>query len=348
MSNNSSQIGITLSALHRRPTMKDVAEAAGVALKTVSRVVNGETTVAPDTLERVQEAIRRLGYRRNEGARELRQGRTQAIGLVVRDIADPFFAAIGRAVEHRAEEDELVVMIGSSHDDPARERQVALGFTARRPNGLILAPIAKRQDYLLPDIAEGLAICAVDRPAQGIACDAVLSDNAAGIRLAVEHLLHHGHRRIGYLGDDPAVFTARERVAGFRATMAGHDVPVNEHEVRLGSPGPDFVAAALRTMFDPSDPVTALVTGNNRITAEVLKHLAGRPEQPAVVAFDDLELAELLRPGLTVIAQDPVAIGDAAMDLLAKRLADPTREPRELRIPVRLIPRGSGEAPPTN
>ncbi len=326
--------------------MKDVAEAAGVALKTVSRVVNGEATVAPETLDRVQQAIRTLGYRRDEGARQLRHGRSQAIALVVRDIADPFFAAIGRAVETRAEEDDLVVMIGSSHDDPAREREVALGFCARRPTGLIIAPIAKRQDYLLPDISAGLAVCAVDRPAQGIPCDAVLSDNAAGVRMAVEHLLRHGHRRIGYLGDDPAVFTARERVAAFRATMAEHGVPVDEHEVRLGAPGREFVAAALRTMFDPSDPVTALVTGNNRITAEVLRHLADAPHRPALVAFDDLELAELLRPGLTVVAQDPVAMGEAVMRLLSSRLADPAREPAEVRIPVRLIPRGSGELRP--
>ncbi|MFI6476665.1 LacI family DNA-binding transcriptional regulator [Nonomuraea sp. NPDC050663] len=325
----------------RRPTMKDVAEAAGVALKTVSRVVNGETTVAPETLNRVREAIDRLGYRRNEGARQLRQGRSQAIGLVVRDIADPFFAAIGKAVETRAEEDGLVVMIGSSHDDPARERDVALGFTARRPNALILAPIAKRQDYLLPDISDGLAVCAVDRPAQGIACDAVLSDNAVGIRLAVEHLLKQGHRRIGYLGDDPAVFTARERVTAFRAVMAEHGVPVDEHEVRLGSPSPEFVTSVMRTMLDESDPVTALITGNNRITLEVLKRHPSLPA--ALVAFDDLELAELLRPGLTVVAQDPEAIGRTAMSLLSDRLAEPLREPREIRVPVRLIPRGSGE-----
>lgn len=326
--------------------MKDVAEVAGVALKTVSRVVNGEPTVSPETTDRVRHAIDQLGYRRNEGARQLRQGRSQAIAMVVRDIADPFFAAIGRTVETRAESDELVVMIGSSHDDPAREREVALGFCARRPNALIIAPIAKRQDYLLPDLADGLPVCAVDRPAQGIAADAVLSDNSGGIRMAVEHLLSFGHRRIGYLGDDPAVFTSRERVASFRSTMAVHGVQVNEDEVRLGAPTPDAIAAALRTLLDPSDPVTALITGNNRITVEVLRRLVDTPSRPALVGFDDLELAELLRPAITVVAQDPHAIGTAAMDLLADRLTDPSRPPKEIRIPVRLIPRGSAESPP--
>ncbi|WP_157252393.1 LacI family DNA-binding transcriptional regulator [Nonomuraea typhae] len=322
--------------------MKDVAQAAGVALKTVSRVVNGESTVAPETLDRVQKVIRELGYRRNEGARQLRQGRSQVIAMVVRDIADPFFAAIGRAVETRAEESDLVVMIGSSHDEPAREREVALGFCARRPNALIVAPIAKRQDYLQPEVANGLPVCAVDRPAQGIACDAVLSDNIGGIRAAVDHLAAHGHRRIGYLGDDPAVFTSRERVAGFRAAMAARGLQVNEDEVRLGAPTPGSVGAALRTLLDPSDPVTALITANNRLTVEALKQLDTTPERPALVAFDDLELGELLNPGLTVVAQDPEAIGNAVMDLLT----DQDREPREVRIPVTLIPRGSGELPP--
>lgn len=326
--------------------MKDVAEAAGVALKTVSRVVNGEPTVSPETTDRVRRAIHQLGYRRNEGARQLRQGRSQAIAMVVRDIADPFFAAIGRTVETRAESDELVVMIGSSHDDPAREREVALGFCARRPNALIIAPVAKRQDYLLPDLLDGLPVCAVDRPAQGIAADCVLSDNTGGIAMAVEHLLGFGHRRIGYLGDDPAVFTSRERVASFRRTMSLHGMQVNEDEVRLGTPTPDAVAGALRGLLDPSDPVTALITGNNRITVEVLRRLADAPVRPALVGFDDLELAELLRPGITVVAQDPDAIGTAAMDLLADRLTDPGRPPQEIRIPVRLIPRGSAESHP--
>ncbi|WP_327087566.1 LacI family transcriptional regulator [Nonomuraea sp. NBC_01738] len=321
-----------------RPTMKDVARSAGVALKTVSRVVNGEETVAPATAERVERAIRELGYRRNEGARQLRQGRSQVIALVVRDIADPFFAAIGSAVETRAEKDAQVVMIGSSHDEPARERDVALGFCARRPNALILAPIAASQDYLLPEIADGLPVCAIDRPAHGLAADAVLSDNAGGMAAAVRHLHAHGHRRIGYLGDDPAVFTSRERVAGFRAAMAAHGLAVPGHEVRLGAPNPGWAATSLDTVLGGPDPVTALITANNRMTAEVLKL---RRDLPALVAFDDLELAELLTPGLTVVAQDPEAIGNAAMDLLAA----PAGQPREVRVPVRLIPRGSAERP---
>lgn len=315
--------------------MKDVAQAAGVALKTVSRVVNGEPTVTPETAHRVRQVIAELGYRRDEGARQLRQGRSTAIAMVVRDIADPFFAAIGRAVETRAETGEQVVMIGSSRDEPAREREVALGFCARRPSALIIAPIAERQDYLLPDMADGLPVCAVDRPAHGIAADAVLSDNAGGIRAAVEHLLHHGHHRIGYLGDDESIFTSRERVAAFHAAMAEHGLP--HDSVRLGTPGPAPVAEALRAM-----PVTALITGNNRLTVEVLKQLHDQAERPALVAFDDLELGELLNPGLTVVAQNPEAIGNAAMDLLA----DPADRPREVRIPVRLIVRGSAEFPP--
>lgn len=326
--------------------MKDVAAAAGVALKTVSRVVNSEPGVAAETLARVEQAIARLGYRRDESARQLRSGRASSIAVVVRDIADPFFATLAGVMETAAYDDGFVVMVGSTGERPDRERQVALAYCARRPDALVLAPIAGAQDYLAPEVAAGLPVVAVDRPARGIRADAVLSDNAGGMRTAVDHLLRHGHRRIGYLGDDPAVFTARERLDGYQAALVDAGVGPDERLVHLAAPDPARITAALAVLLDGPDPVTAVVSGNNRITAELLRQLACRRDRPALLGFDDLELADLLLPGLTVIAQDPGGIGRAAMNLLSARLANPDLQPREVRIPTRLIPRGSAESPP--
>ncbi|MGY0230270.1 LacI family DNA-binding transcriptional regulator [Longispora urticae] len=328
--------------------MKDVAAQAGVALKTVSRVVNGEPGVGPGTLARVEQAIIELGYRRNESARQLRSGRAGTLAMVVRDIADPFFAAIGRAVEMTAHRDGQVVMIGSTHEDPKREREVALAFCARRPDALILAPIADSQDYLHPEVEAGLPVVAIDRPAHGILADTVLSDNVGGIRAAVDHLVSHGHRVIGYLGDDPVVYTARERVDAFRAALVEHGIVPDESLIRLAAPTPEGIARSLGELLGagaevPAGAVTALLTANNRITAEVLRQLPGMPHRPALIGFDDLELADLITPGLTVIAQDAEGIGRAAMELLDSRLADPRLPAREVRIPTRLIVRGSAE-----
>lgn len=326
--------------------MKDVAAAAGVALKTVSRVVNNEPGVAAQTLARVERAIDQLGYRRDESARQLRSGRASSIAIVVRDIADPFFATLAAVLETAAYDEGFVVMVGSTGERADRERQVALAYCARRPDALVLAPIAGSQEYLAPEVVAGLPVVAVDRPAHGIRADAVLSDNAGGMATAVAHLLRRGHRRIGYLGDDAAVFTARERFDGYEAALTGAGLAIDPSLVHLAAPEPAHLTAALRAMLANPSPPTALISGNNRITVEVLRHLNGCPDRPALLGFDDLELADLLRPGLTVIAQDPPAIGRAAMSLLSARFAHPDLPPRQLRVPTRLIARGSAESPP--
>jgi LacI family transcriptional regulator len=120
--------------------MKDVAARAGVALKTVSRVVNDEPGVTPDTADRVRTAIEVLGFRRNDGARILRKGQTASIGLIMEDIGDPFYSTLSRAVEDTAHQHGSLLFTGSSDEDPARERELALAFCARRVDGLIISP----------------------------------------------------------------------------------------------------------------------------------------------------------------------------------------------------------------
>ena len=141
---------------HRvRPTMKDVAGRAGVALKTVSRVVNGEPGVRPQVVDRVRSAIAELGYRRNDGARLLRKGQTASVGLVLEDIGDPFYSTLSRAVEDVAHQHESLLLTGSSDEDPERERELTLAFCARRVDGLIIIPASENHAYLLPEMAAG-------------------------------------------------------------------------------------------------------------------------------------------------------------------------------------------------
>jgi LacI family transcriptional regulator len=327
--------------------MKDVAAAAGVGLKTVSRVVNGESGVSEATASRVRSVIDALGFRRNDGARLLRQGaRTGSVGLLLEDVADPFYSQLTRAVEEVVRAHGSLLLEGSSAEDSARERELALGFCARRVDGLVVVPTSADHGYLAPELAAGTAMVSVDRPMPGLDVDTVLADNRTGAATGAAHLLRQGHRRIGYLGDAPDIFTAAERLAGYREAMAAAGCPVAEPWIAMGRPDPLELRFALTRMLTGPEPVTALLCGNNRTTVAVLRELAGRVERPALVGFDDFELADLLAVPVTVVAQDPALMGRTAAELLFRRLHGETAAAQRVVVRTRLVPRGSGELPP--
>jgi LacI family transcriptional regulator len=327
--------------------MIDVARRAHVSLKTVSRVVNREPGVAADTAERVRATIEALSFRRHEGAAHLRRGsRTASLGVVLMDIANPFYSALTRAVEEVAVRHGFLVFAGSSDEDVARERQLALALCARRVDGLLVVPAGTDQRYLHAEVSAGTPVVFVDRPGVGVSADAVLVDNAGGVRTAVEHLAAHGHRRLAFLGDNPAIYTARERLRGFAQGMDA----LGQSDPRLVEMGPHTLAsvrAALTRFREGRYPATALVTGNNRITVLVLRALATmRGFRPALIGFDDVELADLLRPSLTVIEQDASELGRIAAELLFARIAGDRRPIQRVVLPTRLVLRGSGELTP--
>ncbi|MFB9517981.1 LacI family DNA-binding transcriptional regulator [Streptomyces purpureus] len=324
--------------------MKDVAARAGVGLKTVSRVVNGEPGVTPDTERRVQEAIEALGFRRNDSARVLRKGRTASIGLVLEDLADPFYGPLSRAVEEVARAHGALLINGSSAEDPDREQELALALCARRVDGLIVIPAGTDHRYLEPEIKAGIATVFVDRPAGRIDADVVLSDSFGGAREGVAHLVAHGHRRIGFIGDQPRIHTATERLRGYHAAMEDAGLPVDPAWMSLGPTAPERVRDAVTAMVTGPQPVTALFAGNNRVTVTAVRTLAGHQRPVALVGFDDIELADLL--GITVIAQDAAALGRTAAERLFRRLDGFDDAPARVELTPVLIARGSGEIPP--
>jgi LacI family transcriptional regulator len=338
----------------RRATMNDVAAHAGVSLKTVSRVVNGDSAVVEDTRVKVQRSITALGFRRNDSARQLRTGRTAGIGLILEDVADPFYSILTRAVEQVAAAHDCLLFTSSCDDDPRQEQKLALALCARRVDGLLIVPAAADHAYLAPELAAGLPAVFVDRPPVNLAADVVLTDNIGGVRDGIDHLIASGHRRIGYLGDTPSIYTAHQRLLGFRSAMAERGLPVDDRWIAMGRFDRDRLRTELERLLTGPDRVTALFTGNNRLTVGVLRELArppalaGRPElvRPALVGFDDFELADLVVPGITVVAQDPAGLGRTAAQLLFERLGGLADPPRRLVLPTTLIARGSGESPP--
>ncbi|MCO1579919.1 LacI family transcriptional regulator [Crossiella sp. SN42] len=324
--------------------MSDVARLAGVSIKTVSRVVNDEPGVHPATAERVLAAIDQLGFRRNLSARNLRRGSsTGTLGLILEDVANPFYSQLTRAVEEVARAHGRQVLTGSSDEDPGRERELALEFCARRVDGLLVVPAGMQHGYLVPEMRAGMPVVFLDRPAGDVVADTVLVDNIGGSAEAVRHLAEQGHRRIAFLGDAPDIFTAAERLRGFREGCARAGLQYPEDLVVMGPHDEHSVASALRRLLDGRNPATAIVSGNNRITVLLLRNFAQRPQRPALVGFDDFELADLLSPPVSVVAHDVALLGRAAAELLFARLDGDNSPPRRVVLPARLVARGSGE-----
>lgn len=335
------------TAARRRPTMRDVAALAGVGLKTVSRVVNDEPNVSGDTRERVERAIDALGFAPNHGAGSLRRegGRTQTIGLILDAVDNPFSAAINRAVEAVATARHTAVFAASSDDDTERERELVAAFNRRRVDGLIITAYGPDQGYLQNERDLGIPLVFIDRPPIGLLADVVLTDNVAWAGVATQHLIDHGHRRIAFLGDDLGIPTARDRRLGHERAMAaaGLEVPDGFSVGDLTSA--ERAAAEVERLLDHPDPPTALVTAQNVITIGGIRALHGRGRQAdvALIGFDDLPLADLLTPGITVIAQDPAEIGRASAERLFARIEGHDGPAETIIVPARLIARGSGE-----
>ena len=327
-----------------RPTMKDVAVAARVSLKTVSRVVNQEPSVTLSTERRVRDAIEALGFRRNESARLLRTGQAATVGLVLEDIGDPFYSALSRGVESVARARGSLLISGSSDADPATEHRLAATLCARRVDGLIIVPTDGDHRFLVPEMKAGVPVVFADRPPGQIDADTVLSDNTGGASTGTAHLIAAGHRRIGYIGDSPGIFTARERYQGYQSAMAAAGLPVADSWVAMRAPTAAGVQAALERMLGDPEPVTAVFCGNNRVSVLALHVLAALRRTVAMVGFDDFELADLL--GITVIAQSTEELGRRAAELLFQRLDGDKSAAHRIVIPTRMIGRGSGELRP--
>jgi DNA-binding LacI/PurR family transcriptional regulator len=302
--------------------------------------------VLPTTAAKVEQAVRRLGYQRNEMARHLRTKRqaTATIGLVVDDVANTFWSAVARAVEDEAMRRGFLVLVGSTNDDRQRERAVVSAFCSRRVDGLIVVPVAGSQRFLSMQVAMGTRVVCLDRPGDGLDADAVVVDNRQASRAAVGHLVGRGHRRVGFVGDREDVWTADERYAGYATALADGGLPVDAALVRRGARTRAGAGEAGADLLRLPDPPTALFTGNNMITIGAVGELSRDGRAPvALVGFDDFPLADRLSPAVTVVSQDPAALGSTSARLLFDRIDGDDGPPRTVVLRTRLVERGSGE-----
>ncbi|MFD5338161.1 LacI family DNA-binding transcriptional regulator [Streptomyces hawaiiensis] len=335
-------------AANRRPTLADVAREVGVSAKTVSRVLNEDGPASAETRQQVLAAVAKLGFQPNLMARNIRVGGPDTtVGLVIPDLANPFFGAVARSIEDTVRDRGLTLLMGSSADDPGRERSLTDKFLARRVSVLMVVPsVGADHSHLKTHRAAGLPVVFIDRPGAGLATDGVVSSNRDGSHDGVTHLIAHGHRRIGFIGDLPTkLYTRRERLVGYRSALQEADIPydrslvANAHD-QQGAEG------ATSKLLELADPPTALFAGNNIMALGIVAELArSKRKDVALVAFDDVSLAEALEPALTVVAQNPEEIGRTAATTALARLDGDRSRARTITVPTRLIVRGSGEQP---
>ena len=327
-----------------RATMRDVAALAGVSLKTVSRVVNGATTVDADLAARVRRAAAQLNYRHNMTASNLRRGdrRSFMIGLMLEDVSNPYSSSVYRAVENVARERGVGLLAGSLDEDPVRERELASTLVARRVDGLIIVPAGRDHSYLRDEQEVGTAVVFVDRPPALLPADSVMADNRDGAIAAVRHLIGHGHRRIAFLGDLVSIATCQDRYSGYQEALRQAGLTEDPRIVRR-----DLHTAAGELLTGP-EPPSALFSAQNLITLGTVRALRaiGVQHRTALVGFDDVPLADMLDPPVTVVAQDVAAIGTLAAQILFRRIDGDVSEPRAHIVPTRLVARGSGEITP--
>ena len=326
-----------------RATMVDVAALAGVSLKTVSRAINAEPGVSPVTVEKVRAAAAQLRYERNDLAASLRHGkRSDTLGLVIEDVANPFYSLVAKAVENTAREHGCLLITASAEEDPERERELVGALVRRRVDAVLIVPAGRDHRYLE---ASGLAGRAVflDRPPVRLRADTVLVDNAGGARRAAEHLIAGGHRRIAFVGDDERLFTARERLKGYRGALADAGLEPDPELTTVANATWERAAAEVTRLLalPRARRPTAIVGGNNRCTIGALHALAGRRPRPALIGFDDFELADLL--GVTVVRTDPYEIGRLGAELALRRMDGDERRPQRVVLEAELVQRGSGE-----
>ena len=331
----------------RRVTLRDVAVEAGVSIKTASRVVNGEPTVNAVMATRVTEAVERLDYRPNELARGLKGRRSRTIGLVVADVSNPFMAICAQAIEAVARERGHAMILCDSHANPGTEGDYVALLTQRQVDGLLLVPARGRNPRLETERRAGLPVVAFDRPAEGVQTDTVLVENRAGAREATEHLIHHGHERIAFIGDIHHFYTARKRLEGYKEALdAANLKPLHDldaHSIELGE-------QATKGFLSEPDPPTALFAANILTTLGALRAVEDLglriPEDVALIGFDDFELAHVLRPRFTLVRQPAAELGRRAAGMLFDRLDGQTHpDPRRLVLPTELVVRESCGCP---
>lgn len=305
------------------PTIRDVARLAGVSPSTVSLTFAESERVSPDTARRIWAAADSLGYRPNPLAQSLKRGHSRMIGMLVGDISSPFFGRLLKAVEKRALERGYLMIVSDTGGDPARELEMLDQLVGQRIGGLMLSPHGVDADYAarLGRIATPMVM--IDHRAQ-VALDYVASDSRLAAAMLTDHLINLGHRRIAQIAGPAQLYTAAERITGFREALAGAGIPPDESLIVDGRyRDTEGYAQTMRLMTRPDRP-TAIVAANNMMALGALQAIQelgfACPADVSLAMIDDVPWSSVIQPRLTMVEQDIEEIARISMDFLVERM----------------------------
>ena len=339
------------AAVARRPTIRDVARRAGVSLGTVSNALNRPDVVAPETLARVRAAIETSGFVRSSAARQLRAGTSRTIGVLILDVANPFFTDMVRGVESTLVEQGYMLVLCSTDDSVDKERRYLRMLEEHRVDGILATPVERDIASLTALRSRGLPVVLLDRRAPSRSLCSVTVDDARGGELAAGHLLALGHRKIAFVNGPGAIRQCADRLRGIRHALrlAGLEPKAALVEVGVRSLTAESGETAVGRLRAAAPDATAVICANDLLALGVLKGFARAgvrvPEDVSLVGYDDVAFSSMLSPPLTSIRQPTVALGATAAALLLEELSGGIHEHRQVVFEPELAARASTAAP---
>lgn len=327
------------------PTIKQVAEQAGVSTATVSRVLSGGKGVTEDTIKRVRQVVKSLDYHPNRVARNLRARKTNTVGLILSDIQNPFFTSVVRGVEDVLQAAGYVLLLGNSDDDPHKEETYLATFRAEGLAGIIFVISDVAINSYRRILAAGIPLVAIDRAPANLEVDLVTVSNVEGAQEATTHLIRREHKRIGMISGPSHLNTSRERQMGYEQALSKVGIPIKGELIKNGDFRETGGYTEMKKLLSLKNPPTAVFVANNLMTLGALQaiHEQGLviPSQISLISFDDMPWAKSFQPPLTAIAQPTYELGSTAAELLLARMQDPQRPIRHVVLRTQLIVRAS-------
>lgn len=329
-------------------TIVDVAREADVSIATVSRVLSGKNPVRDELRERVLDAAERLGYRPNALARSLREETTKTLGLVLPNIANPFFTTIARVIEKNIRERGYNLILGSADEDPKKEEFYLNVLLEKRVDGIIVSPAQAGSPHLTVLSNTDVPLVLLDRDTDEINAPYVRADGREAIQQLVTYLIELGHEELAIISGPLTVSSGKERLTTFLQSAKDSGVPVAKHNVKIGDFRRGSGLTAMGELLELSKPPTAVFVANNLMTLGALQSLKAVgskvPEDISLASFDDLAWFEFLDPPLTAIAQPTEELGSAAARMLLE-MTEGGKCPRSLTMQAELLIRNSCEEP---
>jgi LacI family transcriptional regulator len=329
-------------------SVRDVAQRASVSVGTVSNVLNRPDKVAAGTVARVLQAIDELGFIRNDAARQLRAGHSKTIGLVVLDVRNPFFTDVARGAEDQAASAGLTVILGNSDESSDREGAYLDLFEEQRVHGVLISPFGDITARLQRLRQRGIPAVLVDRSSGDASFSSVSVDDLAGGRLAVEHLIAQGRRRIAFVGGPLQIRQVTDRLAGARLAVAEHpDVSLEVVELEALSVLAGRAAGVGIAARSAGERPDAVFAANDLVAMGVLQALMMQgagvavPRDVALIGYDDIDFASAAVVPLSSIRQPSALIGQTAVEILLEQASDPETPPRQVVFEPELVVRES-------